>query len=194
LPRPWKHTAEEWDSVWEFIATNQATKIEYHGHPPPIVAALDFTWRFHFDECIENVELSKLRDRLEDASKEKEFVNNLLRLQEIMMSMWDGWSERKIQEQQILANDVASFKATSESPGHQEVIKRICSHFVGMAHCVMEDMARWVMEDMYGSQQLKDMWIGGHLKSEQEMLIEKWRSILRNTLEDKWNIYGSLLI
>jgi len=184
LPRPWKHTAEEWDSVREFIATNQATKIEYHGHPPPIVAVLDFTWRFHFDECIENVELSKLRDRLEDASKEKEFVNNLLRLQEIMMSMWDGWSERKIQEQQILANDVASFKATSESPGHQEVIKRICSHFVGIAHCVMEDMAA------FDSQQFKDMWIGGHLKSEQEMLIEKWRVILGDTIEEKLHTYG----
>jgi hypothetical protein len=172
LPRPWKHTAEEWDSVREFIATNQATEIEYHDHPPPIVAALDFTWRFHFDEFIEDVELSKLRDRLEDASKEKEFVNNLLWIQDIMMSNWNGWSEREIQEQQILANDVASFKATSESPGHQEVIKRICSDFVGMARCVMEDMA------VFDSQQLKDMWIGGHLKSEQEMLIKNWRDIL----------------
>ncbi|CAK9857314.1 unnamed protein product [Sphagnum jensenii] len=188
LPRPWKHTAEEWDSVWEFIATNQATKIEYHGRPSPIVAALYFTWRFHFDEWIGHVELSKLRDRLEDASEEKEFVNNLLRLQDIMMSRWHGWSERKIQEQQILANDVASFKATSESPGHQEVIKRICSHFVGMAHCVMEDIAA------FDSQQLKDMWIGGHLKSEQEMLIATWRDTLDNTIKEKWHADGCLWI
>jgi hypothetical protein len=37
-----------------------------------------------------------------------------------MMSRWDGWSvERQRQEKQIFANDVASFKATSESPGHK---------------------------------------------------------------------------
>ncbi len=188
LPRPWKHTAEEWEFVGEFIATNQATKIEYHGCPPPIVAALDFTWRFHFDEHIEDVEFSKLQDTLEDASKDKEFVNNLLRLQDIMMSSWDGWSERESQEQQILANDVASFKATSESPGHQEMIKRICSHFVGMAHCVMENMRA------LDSQHLKDMWIGGHLKSEQEMLIKKWRDILVDTTWDKWFTDFSLWI
>jgi hypothetical protein len=178
LPRPWKHTAEEWEFVREFIATNQATKIEYHGDRLPIVAALYFTWRFHFDECIEDVELSKLRDRLEDASKEKEFVNNLLRIQDIMMSWWDGWSEREIQEQRILANDVASFKATSKSPRHQEVIKRICSHFVGFSCCVKEYMA------VYFSQQLKDMWIGGHLKSEQEMLIKIWRDV-GETIDEK---------
>ncbi|CAK9189659.1 unnamed protein product [Sphagnum troendelagicum] len=179
LPRPWKHTAEEWEFVREFIATNQATKIEYHGDRLPIVAALYFTWKFHFDECIEDVELSKLRDRLEDASKEKEFVNNLLRIQDIMMSRWNGWSEREIQEQRILANDVTSFKATSKSPRHQEVIKRICSHFVGFSCCVMEDTA------VYHSQQLKDMWIGDHLKSEQEMLIKFWRNYLFETIEEK---------
>jgi hypothetical protein len=95
-----------------------------------------------------------------------------------MMSWWDGWSEREIQEQRILANDVASFKATSKSPRHQEVIKRICSHFVGFSCCVKEYMA------VYFSQQLKDMWIGGHLKSEQEMLIKIWRDV-GETIDEK---------
>ncbi len=76
----------------------------------------------------------------------------------------NGWSvERERQEQQILANDVVS-KATSESPGHQEVIKRVCSHFVGTAHRAIEAMVN------LHSQCLKDMWIGGHLKCEQVML------------------------
>jgi len=184
LPRPWKHTAEEWEFVREFIATNQATKIEYHGHPLPIVMAIRSTWNFHFDGLIEYVHLSKLEEQLENASQEKEFGNNLSQIQHLVISSWHGWFvERKRQEQEILANDVASFKAASESPGHKEVIKRICSHFVGMAHCVMEDMAAFF------SQQLKDMWIGGHLKSEQEMLIAKWRDILGVTIEKKWRTH-----
>jgi hypothetical protein len=178
LPRPWKHTAEEWDLVEEFIITNQATRIEYHGHHPPIVMAIMFTWNFHFDGRIEDVQLSKLKEQLENASQEKEFGNNLSRIQNLMMSRWDGWSvEKERQEQQILANDVASFKATSESPGHQEVIKRVCSHFVGMAHRAMEGMVN------RPSQRLKDMWIGSHVDCEQAILNEKWR----NTLGDMYS-------
>ncbi len=183
LPRPWKHTAEEWVFVKEFIVTIQATGIEY----PPIVMAIKFTWNFHFDGMIEHVQLSKLKEQLENASQEKEFGNNLSRIQHLMMSRWDGWSvERERQEQQILANDVASFKATSESPGRQEVIKRVCSHFVGMAHRVME-----VMVSLH-SQCLKDMWIGGHLECEQVMLNEKWRKTLRNILDEEWVSNGGV--
>ncbi len=181
LPRPWNHTAEEWDSVKEFIVTNQATRIEYHGCPPPIVMAIKFTWNLHFDGGIEDVQLSELKEQLENASQEKEFGNNLSRIQHLMMSRWHGWSlERERQEQQILANDVASFKATSESPGHQEVIKRVCSLFVGMAHHAMK-----VMVNLH-SECLKDMWIGGHLKCEQVMLNEKWRKILLAVIWDEW--------
>jgi len=98
LPRPWKHTVEEWDFVKEFIVTNQATRIEYHGCPPPIVMAIRFTWNFHFDERIEeDVQLSKLKEQLENASQEKEFGNNLSWIRYLMMSSWDGWSvEREI--------------------------------------------------------------------------------------------------
>ncbi len=181
LPRPWKHTAEEWDFVKEFIVTNQATGIQYHGRPPPIVMAINFTWNFHFDGRIKDVQLSKLKEQLENASQEKEFGNNLSRIQHLMMSSWDGWSvERERQEQQILANDVASFKATSESPGHQEVIKRICSYFVGMARRAIK-----VMVNLH-SQCLKDMWIGGHLKCEQVMLNEKWRETLFDIFWEEW--------
>jgi hypothetical protein len=141
FPHPWNHTAEEWDFVKEFIVTNQATRIEYHGRPPPIVMAIKFMWNLHFDGGIEDVQLSKLKEQLENASQEKEFGNNLSWIQHLMMSRWHGWSvERERLEQQILANDVASFKATSESLGHREAIKRVCSHFVGMAHRAMQVM------------------------------------------------------
>ncbi len=143
--------------------------------------ALKFTWNFHFDGRIEDVQLSKLKEQLENASQEKEFGNNLSRIQHLMVSRWDGWSvERERQEQQILANDVAYFKATSESPGHQEVIKRVCSHFVGMAHHAMK-----VMVNLH-SQCLKDLWIGGHLKCEQVMLNEKWRETLFDIFWEEW--------
>ncbi|KAH8973233.1 hypothetical protein BDL97_01G034800 [Sphagnum fallax] len=187
LPRPWKHTAEEWDFVREFIVTNQATSIEYHICRSLVVTALVFTWDFHFDGRIEDVQLSKLKEQLENASQEKEFGNNLSRIQHLIMRRWYGLSvERDRQEQQILANDVASFKATSESPGHQEVIKRVCSHFVGMSHHVMN-----VMVDHH-SRCLKDMWIGGHLKCEQVMLHKKWRDTFFDEIEWFSGDYGFL--
>ncbi len=76
-------------------------------------------------------------------------------------------SVRTSQEQQILANDIAFFKAPLETPGHQEVMKRISNHLVGIAGCAM-------LVDHY-PEFLKDMWIGGRPKNQQEMLIQKWK-------------------
>ncbi|CAM6055233.1 unnamed protein product [Sphagnum tenellum] len=84
---------------------------------------------------------------------------------QLMKSSRRGWIapqyKLKSQEQQILANDIASFKATSESPGHQEVIKRVCNHFVGIAHEAMEEMM-----ESDPQKNVKEMWIGGHLVTE----------------------------
>jgi hypothetical protein len=144
-------------------------RFTFKGHVPLIVKALAGTWTLHFDENIENVDLNKLPDQLEHLSQEKEFGNNLSRLQRTMLRQFALES----QEQQILANDIASFKATSESPGHQEVIKRVCNHFVGIAHEAMEGM----ME--FGPQKnVKEMWIEGHLECDRETLIKLWNDTL----------------
>jgi len=176
LPRPWKHTAEEWDSVLKFSVMNQITRVEDHSKIPLIVMALADTWKLHFHENIENVDLNKLSDRLEHLSQEKEFGNNLSRLQRLMVRQLALES----QEQQILANDIASFKATSESPGHQEVIKRVCNHFVGIAREVMEDMMEFNPQ-----KDVKEMWIGGHLECDRETLINLWNETLSETFDLK---------
>jgi hypothetical protein len=152
------------------------------------VAALQCTWKLHFSENITDVDLNALLQRLEDVSQEKEFGRNLSRVGELMRSAWDQgiWDDeldmdlwnclweampepgfRTSQEEQILANDIAFFKAPLETPGHQEVMKRICNHLVGIAGHVM------LVRDC--PEFLKDMWIGGRLKNEQEMLIKKWK-------------------
>jgi len=173
LPRPWKHTAEEWDFVKDFIEMNfvDCSNISL------IVIALAVTWTFHFDEDIENVDLNKLPGQLEHLSQEKEFGNNLSRFQRIMVSQFDLMS----QDEQILANDIASFKATSESPGHQEVMKRVCNYFVGIAREVMKDM----MELDPGG--VEEMWTGGHLECDRERLIESWN----NNLTSNFNLKRS---
>jgi len=72
---------------------------------------------------------------------------------------------------QVLANDIASFKAPSETPGHQDVMERVCSNLRLIALCVM-------LRDDYFCENFKDMWIRGCPKNKQEMLIEKWKSKL----------------
>jgi hypothetical protein len=176
LPRPWKHTAEEWDSVLEFSVMNQVTRVEGHSNIPNIVMALADIWTLHFHEKIENVDLNKLPDQLEHLSQEKEFGNNLSRLQRIMVRQFAMGS----QEQRILANDIASFKATSESPGHQEVIKRVCNYFVGIAHEAMKDMMEFDPQ-----KNVKEMWIGGHLECDRETLINLWNDTLSKFFEEK---------
>jgi hypothetical protein len=130
------------------------------------------------------VDLNTLSQRLEHVSQEKEFVSNLSKVQDDMVlgTMWQFsemdhfWEPRtqqstgRRQKQQILANDVASFKAASETPAHQDVMKRVCKHLSDIAgHAIVMD---------YDPENFKDMWIRGRPKNKQEMLIKKWKSSL----------------
>ncbi|CAM6045628.1 unnamed protein product [Sphagnum compactum] len=193
LPRPWKHTAEEWSQIQKFILC-EFSLFQHDFEPSSIVVALQLTWRLHFSKNITDVDLSALSQQLEHVSQEKEFGNNLSRVGKLMRNDWHGieWDEelemglwndlwenlckpsvRTSQEQQILANDIAFFKAPLETPGHQEVMKRICNHLVGIAGHAMS------VKDC--PEFLKDMWIGGRPKNEQEMLIEKWEEIVSDS-------------
>jgi hypothetical protein len=111
-------------------------------------------------------------------SQEKVFGSNLSLVQDLIRSqlddtqldlwrdlVWEEMSERCVRkswEEQILAKDIASFKAPSETPGHQEVMKRVCNHFV-TATCVA-----MVMDGV--PEYLKDICIGGCPQNEQEVL------------------------
>ncbi|KAH9574019.1 hypothetical protein CY35_01G032700 [Sphagnum magellanicum] len=189
LPRPWKHTAEEWSQIQKFIRC-EFSLFQHHFEPSSIVVALKLTWKLHFSESITDVDLNALSQRLEHVSQEKEFGSNLSRVGKLMSKRhnmtWDDaldmhlWHILRVdmcepsvwtsQEQQILANDIAFFKAPLETPGHQEVMKRICNHLVGIAGHAM------LVNDCH--EFLKDMWIGGHPKNEQEMLIQEWKEIV----------------
>jgi hypothetical protein len=205
LPRPWKHTAEEWSQIQKFIQ-HESSKSDFE--PSHIVVVLQLTWKFHFSENITDVDLNALSQQLEHVSQEKEFGDNLSRVGKLMRKEWDelSWGDvqmievwndlwnnfcqpsvRTSQEQQILANDIAFFKAPLETPGHQEVMKRICNHLVGIA--------RYAMSVKDCPEFLKDMWIGGRSKNEQEMLIQEWKKIVSasyRTLYDNFMIYLSL--
>ncbi|CAM6045627.1 unnamed protein product [Sphagnum compactum] len=129
----------------------------------------------------------EFEQQLEHVSQEKEFVTNLSRVQDLMRGQWNDmwavspkdqvWEEgtepffRNSRKQQILANDIASFKAPSETPGHQEVMKTVCKHLSDVAHHAMV-----IYPDE--TENCKDMWIRGCPKNEQEMLIKEWKSIL----------------
>jgi hypothetical protein len=190
VPRPWKHTAEEWSQIQKFIR-REFSLFQLPFEPSSIVVALQLTWKLHFSENITDVDLNALSQLLEHVSQEKEFGSNLSRVGKLMTKAWQKmywgdklnmklwnvmWEEmcepsvRTSQEQQILANDIAFFKAPLETPGHQEVMKRICNHLVGIAG--------HAMSVKNCPEFLKDMWIGGRPKNEQEMLIQKWKKIV----------------
>ncbi len=168
-----------------------------------IVVALQLTWRFHFSENITDVDLKALSQRLEHVSQEKEFGSNLSRIGEQVRSVWHEmvWKDernmklwnglwvfmceppvRTSQERQILAKDIAFFKAPLETPGHQEVMKRICNHLVGIARHAM-----W--GDEYCCEFLKDMWVGGHPKNE-EMLMKKWKEFVFTSYDTLYNNFS----
>jgi hypothetical protein len=190
LPRPWKHTAEEWDLIQPFIeAKCRWSKGIYSGSS--IVVALQCTWKLHFSENITDVDLNTLSQRLEHVSQEKEFVSNLSRVQDLISGQWANFwraleailvlepiTERSIrnsQKKKILANDIASFKAPSETPGHQDVMKRVCNHLSRIAGHAMT-MHRYDPDP--DPENFKDMWIRGCPKNKQEMVIKKWKSRL----------------
>jgi hypothetical protein len=187
LPRPRKHTAEEWHLIQKFIQaiSNVCKKIYNHRS---IVVTLQSTWKLHFSENITDVDLNTLSQRLEHVSQEKEFVSNLSRVQGLMRIqldyMWRSSGCNQVldlgkpssRKEQLLANDIAFFKAPSETPGHQDVMKRVCKYLSDIAGHAM------VMhpDDL---ENFKDMWIRGCPRNEQEMLIKKWKSRLFNSYE-----------
>jgi hypothetical protein len=177
LPRPWKHTTEEWDSVLKFSEEWEATGLECNTCARAIVRALAHTWRIHFGNYIAPVDLNKLPDQLENLSQEKEFGNNLSRVQRVLGSVLD----EETKEDRILANDIASFKATSETPGHQEVIKRVCNYFVSIAHVAMDHIMK------FRPQFAKEMWIAGHLECDREPLIDMWKHTLSHKFSTDCN-------
>jgi hypothetical protein len=67
LPRPRKHTAEEWHLIQKFIQaiSNVCKKIYNHRS---IVVTLQSTWKLHFSENITDVDLNTLSQRLEHVS------------------------------------------------------------------------------------------------------------------------------
>jgi hypothetical protein len=178
LPRPWKDTAEEWGLIQKYIGRFFWYKCVNHIY---FVVALQCTWKLHFSENITDVDLTTLSQRLEHVSQEKEFVSNLSRVQDLMRGEWNdlwrysGWDNAwqpeinpSIRNYQIFANDIAFFKAPSETPGHQDVMKRVCKHLSNIAGQAM----------VRDPENFKDMWIRGCPKNKQEMLIKKWKSTL----------------
>jgi hypothetical protein len=107
----------------------------------------------------------KLVEKLEHVSQDKEFVNNLSRMQHLMrtesgsMTAYAKILFLTIQDpyvddgQPTLEDDVSSFKAISESLEHKEVIKRVVDWLIGTC-CVLEDVCWSVyLEDMWHSAQ-----------------------------------------
>ncbi len=182
LPCPWNHTTEEWHSVLNFTVMNPVTGPGFNTYANAIVMALAHTWRIHFGNYVACVDLNKLPDQLENLSQEKEFGNNLSRVQRVLRSVFVEETE----EDQILANDIASFKATSETPGHQEVIKRVCNYFVSIARVAMDDIMK------FHPQFAKEMWIAGHLECDREPLIDMWKHTLSNVFSEDCKYYDHM--
>jgi hypothetical protein len=194
LPRPWKHTAEEWHLIQRFINAKFYQLNEFY-NKSSMVVALQSTWKLHFSEDITDVDLNTLSQRLEHVSQEKEFVGNLSQVHDLMRGLLGQWPDKwifpmrdlvwkemsepsiwNIRNQRILANDIASFKAPSETPGHQNVMKRVCKH--------LSDIAGHAMEKAGFPENFKDMWIRGCPKNKQEMLIKKWKRRLFDSYSD----------
>ncbi|CAK9871913.1 unnamed protein product [Sphagnum jensenii] len=175
--RPWKHTIEEFDVIQRFLKDRKAHRTEPL-RPPFIVLALVATWHFHFgDEASIMDDYVKLVEKLECVSHDKEFVDNLSRMQHLMRTK-DGLMTRyakllflaipddcRDDEPPTLEDDVSSFKATSEIPGHKEVIKRVVDWFIGIVYCAMEDYAS----------NLGPMWYSKFLSRKKELIIENWK-------------------
>jgi hypothetical protein len=172
LPRPWKHTAEEWDLIQRFIRIKYRWLNIPYSHSS-ILVALQCTWRLHFSENITDVDLNTLSQQLEHVSQEKEFVSNLSRVQDLMIYPLD--------EQQMLANDIASFKAPSETPGHQDVMKRVCNH---LSEIAAKAIMMHLCDPDPDPENFKDMWIRGCPKNKKEMLIKNWKRRLFDSYSD----------
>jgi hypothetical protein len=180
LPRPWKHTAEEWGLIQKFIEAKYPYPFYFRSF---ILAALQLTWKFNFSEDITDVRLNTLSQRLEHVSQEKDFVSNLSRVQRLMVSR--KWHAMSSQEEKRLANDIAAFKAPSETPRHQDVMKRVCKEL----NCIAFSM----QDKLRDTEEFKDMWIRGCSKTKQVLLIIKWKSELHNRFRGIYPNYSVYL-
>lgn len=73
-------------------------------------------------------------------------------------------------KQPTLADNVSSFKVTSEICEHKEVIKRVLDWLIGIMYCVMEDLAS----------KLKPMWYLKFLSIEEEFIFDDWNFFCLN--------------
>ncbi len=149
--RPWKHTIEEFDVIRKFLKDRQARRTKPL-RPPLIVLALKATWHFHFGRGSSIIQhYPKLVEKLEDVSQDKEFVDNLSRMQHLMRTK-DGSmtsyakilfltipDDYKDDEQPTLEDDVSSFKAASELHEHKEVVERVLDWLIRITYCGMQD-------------------------------------------------------
>jgi hypothetical protein len=150
-PRPWKHTIEEFEVIKKFLKFRKAHRTK-PSRPPLIVLALKATWHFHFGKGSSMIEhYPKLVEKLEHVSQDKEFVNNLSRMQHLMRmesGLMTGYAKilfltirdrYEDDEQPTLEDDVSSFMAISEIREHKEVIKRVVDWLIGVICCALED-------------------------------------------------------
>jgi len=156
-PRPWKHTVEEFDVIHKFLKDRKAHRTK-PSRPPLIVLALKATWHFHFGYGSSIIEhYPKLVEKLEHVSQDKEFVNNLSRMQHLMKTECRSMTAYaktlfltipdcyRDDEQPTLEDDVSYFMATSEIHEHKEVIKRVVDWLIGVICCVLEDSDHYLI-------------------------------------------------
>jgi hypothetical protein len=163
-PRPWKHTKEEFDVIHKFLKDRKAHSTKPL-RPPLIVLALKATWHFHFGTGSSIIEhYPKLVEKLEHVSQDREFVHNLLRVQHLIIDKsgypteygrllflefpdyFHSWRELQPPK---LEDDVSSFKATSTSREHEEVVKRVLDSLILITCCAMEYLESPVQMDMW---------------------------------------------
>jgi hypothetical protein len=164
--RPWKHTSYEFHVINRFLENLKAHRTKPL-RPPLIVLALKATWHFHFGNGSSMIEhYPKLVEKLEHVSQDKEFVDNLSRMQHLMrresrsmtryakilfLTIPDGYRDK---DRPTLEDDVSSFKAISESLEHKEVIKRVVDWLIHVTCCALEDFClHFDLEDMWHSAQ-----------------------------------------
>ncbi|CAM6008298.1 unnamed protein product [Sphagnum balticum] len=177
--RPWKHTKEEFDVIHKFLKDRKAHRTKPL-RPPLIVLALIATWHFHFGNGSSIIDhYPKMVEKLEHVSQDKEFVDNLSRMQHLMRGK-SGWmtgfakmlfctipGNYTDDKQPTLEDDVSSFKATSEIREHKEVIKRVFDWLIGIMYCMMEDFAF----------QLRPMWYSKRVTFEESIFSDCWKSV-----------------
>jgi hypothetical protein len=176
LERPWKHTREEFDVICKFLKDRKAHRTKPL-RPPLIVLALKATWHFHFGNGSSIIEhYPKLVEKLEHVSQDKEFVNNLSRMQHLMREK-SGWMTSYAEmlfltipddltddEAPTLEDDVSSFNGTLASREHEEVVNRVLDSLIRITYYLMEDIgvpsSMWHLGQNYDKELTMNWWKG----------------------------------